>query len=41
MRNVSKTSSGKRKEVKQQRIELEKVLEELDLSREQLVMLGM
>jgi flap endonuclease-1 len=30
-RKTRKTSSGKRKEVKQQRIELEKVLEELDL----------
>jgi len=40
-RKTRKTSSGQRKEVKQERIELEKVLEELDLSREQLVMLGM
>lgn len=40
-RKTRKTSSGKRKEVKQERIELEKVLEKLGLSREQLVMLGM
>ena len=40
-RKTRKTSSGQRKEVKQERIELEQVLEELDLSREQLVMLGM
>lgn len=40
-RKTRKTSSGKRKEVKQQKIELETVLEELDLTREQLVMLGM
>ena len=40
-RKTRKTSSGQRKEVKQERIELEEVLEELGLSREQLVMLGM
>jgi flap endonuclease-1 len=40
-RKTRKTSSGKRKKVSQERIELEKVLEELGLSREQLVMLGM
>ena len=40
-RKTRKTSSGQRKEVKQERIELEQVLEELGLSREQLVMLGM
>lgn len=40
-RKTRKTSSGKRKEVKQQRMELETVLNDLDLTREQLVMLGM
>jgi len=39
-RKTRKTSSGQRKEVKQERIELEQVLEDLGLSREQLVMLG-
>ncbi|MEF8880680.1 MAG: flap structure-specific endonuclease, partial [Candidatus Nanohaloarchaea archaeon] len=40
-RKTRKTSAGKRKKVNQERIELENVLEELNLSREQLVMLGM
>ena len=40
-RKTRKTSSGQRKEVKQERIELESVLESLGLTREQLVMLGM
>lgn len=40
-RKTRKTSSGKRKKVKQEKIELETVLEELGLEREQLVMLGM
>ena len=40
-RKTRKTSSGKRKKISQQRIELEAVLDELGLTREQLVMLGM
>ncbi|MFP4038538.1 MAG: flap endonuclease-1 [Candidatus Nanohaloarchaea archaeon] len=40
-RKTRKTSSGKRKEVKQQRIRLEQVLEGLGLERRQLVMLGL
>ena len=40
-RKTRKTSSGKREKVRQERIELETVLENLELSREQLVMLGM
>ena len=40
-RKTRKTSSGQRKKVFTERIELEKVLEELDISREQLVWLGM
>jgi len=40
-RKTRKTSSGQRKKVYTERIELEKVLDELDISREQLVMLGM
>lgn len=40
-RKTRKTSSGKREKVSQEKIELEVVLEDLDLSREQLVMLGM
>lgn len=40
-RKTRKTSSGKREKVRQERIELETVLENLNISREQLVMLGM
>ncbi len=40
-RKTRKTSSGKRKKVSTERIKLEKVLEQLDVSREQLIWLGM
>jgi len=40
-RKTRKTSSGQRKKVYTERIELETVLEELEISREQLVWLGM
>ena len=40
-RKTRKTSSGQRKKVYTERIELETVLDELDISREQLIWLGM
>jgi len=40
-RKTRKTSSGQRKKIHTQRIELEKVLAELDISRKKLVWLGM
>ena len=40
-RKTRKTSSGKRKEVSQERITREEVLEKLDISQDQLIMLGM